>query len=340
MGNIPCPSQGHSQDPGRQGAVRLPREGECCPAHLGSGAAGWKGCVGCSAHQQSDSCLDYLRTEKWAVNLALLASRQPKTVRQINTSLHPSGAPLSCAGTFQTSCSRQEHKQVSAPSWGAVTPRGLCEGDSSPHFMLLAHSFPFLSPSCINLPIARVARFDLQHFLALSLPAQALPHQRGRRAASPSQPPRAPLSTSFPSQSSRWPQPQLLWRRSAAVPRGRTQPCARVGSAPACASSPAALSTAAAARNGAEKPQVSGGRTSSLPTMSIKSAGPCFGQANIGATRSGMGGLGHGAAAARPLRGGLAPAAPAPRGDRAAQIGNTLGISARDNSNRRGPAWP
>lgn len=288
MGNIPCPPQGHSQDPGRQGAVCLPREGECCPAHLGSGAAGWKGCVGCSAHQQSDSCLDYLRTEKWAVNLALLASRQPKTVRQINTSLHPSGAPLRCAGTFQTSCSR--HKQVSAPSWGAVTPRGLCEGDSSPHFVLLTHSFPFLSPSCINLPIAKVARFDLQHFLALSLPAQALPHQRGRRAVSPSQPPRAPLSTSFPSQNSRWPQPQLLWRRSAAMPRGRTQPCARVGSALACASSPAALSTAAAARNGAEKPQVSGGRTSSLPTTSIKSAGPSFGQANIGATRSGTGG--------------------------------------------------
>lgn len=176
MGNIPCPPQGHSQDLGRQGAVRLPGEGECCPAHLGSGAAGWKGCVGCSAHQQSDSCLDYLRTEKWAVNLALLASRQPKTVCQINTSLHPSGAPLRCAGTFQTSCSRQEHKQVSAPSWDAVTPRGLCEGDSSPHFVLLAHSFPFLSPSCINLPIARVARFDLQHFLALSLPAQALLH--------------------------------------------------------------------------------------------------------------------------------------------------------------------
>lgn len=160
--------------------------------------------------------------------------------------------------------------------------------------------------------------------------------QRDRRAASPSQPPRAPLSTSFPSQSSCWPQPQLLWRRSAATPWGRTQPCAWVGSALACASSPAALSTAAA-RNGAEKLQVSGGRNSSLPTTSIKSARPCFGQANIGATRSGTGGLGHGAAAARPLRGGLAPA---PRGDRAAQIGNTLGISARDNSNRQGPAWP
>lgn len=55
-------------------------------------------------------------------------------------------------------------------------PCGLCEGDSSPHFVLLTHSFPFLSPTCINLPIARVARFDLQHFLAPSLPAQALLH--------------------------------------------------------------------------------------------------------------------------------------------------------------------
>lgn len=31
MGNIPCPLQGHSQDTGRQGEVRLPQEGQCLP---------------------------------------------------------------------------------------------------------------------------------------------------------------------------------------------------------------------------------------------------------------------------------------------------------------------
>jgi len=54
--------------------------------------------------------------------------------------------------------------------------RGLYKGASSSHFTLLTHSFPFLYPISFILASARVARFELQHLLPLSLPARVTLH--------------------------------------------------------------------------------------------------------------------------------------------------------------------
>lgn len=48
----------------------------------------------------------------------------------------------------------------------------LGKGASLPHFTLLTHPFPFLSPTSFILASARIARFELHHLLALSLPAR------------------------------------------------------------------------------------------------------------------------------------------------------------------------